>query len=84
MPSQLVIYLMGSVYFFASIFLSFDLYYMKVLIILHLSEQITNAFTGFAIDKCKRLFTFHIDSEHYCPFFDTNIHIKQVLTLLKF
>jgi hypothetical protein len=30
--------------------------------ILHLSEQIKNGFTGFAIDKCKRLFTFHIDN----------------------
>ena len=26
-----------------------------------MSEYITNAFTGFAIDNCKRLLTFHLD-----------------------
>ena len=33
---------------------------LKVLINLHLAEQITNASTEFAIDKCNRLFTFNI------------------------
>ncbi len=33
---------------------------LKVLIILHLAEQITNGSTGFATEKCNRFFTFNI------------------------
>ncbi len=34
---------------------------LKVLIILHLAEQITNGSTGFATDKCNRFITFNIN-----------------------
>ncbi len=33
---------------------------LKVLIILHLAEQITNGSTGFATDKCNRFITFNM------------------------
>ncbi len=33
---------------------------LRVLIILHLAEQITNGSTGFATDKCNRFITFNI------------------------
>ncbi len=37
-----------------------ELIILKVLIILHLAEQITNGSTGFATDKCNRFITFNI------------------------
>ncbi len=39
---------------------SYLLLILKVLIILHLTEQITNASTGFATDKCNRFITFNM------------------------